>query len=190
MIDPHKEYTLLEAAKAVLAHVEDETAWRHGSQCTLCFSYRKALRDAIERHEKHFRALVDSRDFWMKAAKDENEKVIELNDMLVAKKKSNDDYHKALEARVAELEALLPKPVTPPIAPPKWKVGMKVRYRDDAEFGWAKGQYGVINELRKEYRGKAGNEYQVFYTHPMHGDKVYKGASYWTTPADVDWVQE
>lgn len=104
MIDPHKEYTLLEAAQAVLTHVEDETARRMGTQCTLCFSYRKALRDAIERHEKHFRALVDSRDFWMKAAQDESEKVVELNDMLVAKKKSNDDYHKALEDENARLK--------------------------------------------------------------------------------------
>lgn len=134
MIDPHKEYTLLEAAKAVLAHVEDETAWRHGSQCTLCFSYRKVLRDAIER---------------------------------------------------AQLDPLY-RP--DPIAPPKWEVGMKVRYRNDADWAWSKGAYGVINEIRKDYIGLPGNEYQVFYTHPMRGDKVYKDASYWTTPADVDWV--
>lgn len=47
-----KEYSLLEAAKAVLAHVEDESLPRMpDSQCTLCFTYRKMLREAIEREE-------------------------------------------------------------------------------------------------------------------------------------------
>jgi hypothetical protein len=38
-------------AKAVLDHVEDVDAPRVDSQCTLCYSYRSMLREAIERAE-------------------------------------------------------------------------------------------------------------------------------------------
>lgn len=38
---------MLAAMEAVLAHVEDEGIRRVSNQCTLCFSHRKLLRDAI-----------------------------------------------------------------------------------------------------------------------------------------------
>jgi len=38
---------MLDALNAVLSHVEDESAKRVNGQCTLCFSYRKMIREAI-----------------------------------------------------------------------------------------------------------------------------------------------
>lgn len=43
---------LLDVRKAVLNHVEDESVKRVGSQCTLCFSYRKMMCEAITRAEQ------------------------------------------------------------------------------------------------------------------------------------------
>jgi hypothetical protein len=39
--------TMLDALKTVLTHVEDDQVSRVGSQCTLCYTYRKIMRDAI-----------------------------------------------------------------------------------------------------------------------------------------------
>ena len=39
--------TVEEAAQAVLWHVEDANAVRVNGQCTLCFTYRQMLRDAL-----------------------------------------------------------------------------------------------------------------------------------------------
>jgi hypothetical protein len=38
---------LLEALKAILAHVEDDTLTRVNGQCTLCYSYRRLAREAV-----------------------------------------------------------------------------------------------------------------------------------------------
>jgi hypothetical protein len=48
---PGPQTDLIDAAKRVLDHVENEAVERVGGQCTLCFSYRKLLRDAIARAE-------------------------------------------------------------------------------------------------------------------------------------------
>ena len=39
----------LTALEGVLAHVEDTTVWRIGSECTLCKTHRDTIRAAIER---------------------------------------------------------------------------------------------------------------------------------------------
>lgn len=43
---------LLEALKSVLSHVENEDVKKVSDQCTLCYSYRKMVRDAIARAEQ------------------------------------------------------------------------------------------------------------------------------------------
>ena len=43
---------MLEALRAVLAHVEDEDAPRVGGQCTLCKTYRDMIRAAIAKAER------------------------------------------------------------------------------------------------------------------------------------------
>lgn len=40
---------LYDAARQVLAHVEDEHVERINGQCTLCYTYRKLLRDALQK---------------------------------------------------------------------------------------------------------------------------------------------
>lgn len=68
--------------------------------------------------------------------------------------------------------------------PPKWKVGMRVRFITDSEWGWAKGEEATIRQLRGECHTRQANEYQVFWTEPDKG-----GARWWTTPADVEWIK-
>lgn len=98
----------------------------------------------------------------------------------------------ALERELGEArKALKPYIKVPPISPPYWKVGMKVRFRESQEWAWSKGKFGVVNARRKECIKKPGSEYQVFYTHPLNQDgTVDTGYSWWTTPNDVDWIDE
>ena len=67
--------------------------------------------------------------------------------------------------------------------PDQWEVGMEVEWTRDKEWGPSKGTKGVIAELRDEYSGRLGYEYQVFYVRPKSG-----GGTFWTTPDDVKLV--
>ncbi len=49
---PQLGVELLEVAKRVLAHVENEDIIRIDNQCTLCHSFRMLLHDAIEKIEE------------------------------------------------------------------------------------------------------------------------------------------
>lgn len=72
--------------------------------------------------------------------------------------------------------------------PKKWEVGMRVRFLRDSEWTWGAGSEATVVELRDEYEGRPGDQYQVFYTSP---DPI-EGSSYhpiwWTTPDDVELV--
>lgn len=68
---------------------------------------------------------------------------------------------------------------------------MKVQYREWKDWAWDAGEFGVIVELRDEYKNTKGSEYQVFYTRHLKKDgTIYMGGIFWTTPQDVDWTGE
>jgi len=69
--------------------------------------------------------------------------------------------------------------------PDQWRVGQKVRYVSNKDWAWNKGGIAYILELRDEYKGLSADEYQVFYT----GSKKGSG-TYWTTPDDVELIEE
>ncbi len=70
--------------------------------------------------------------------------------------------------------------------PDTWKVGQKVRYITRNEWAWDKGQLGVVISLKDEFRGQPAGKYQHFYTRPIG----YTGGFYWTTPDDVELVED
>lgn len=53
----------------------------------------------------------------------------------------------------------------------------------DKEWAWSAGMEATIVELRNEYKDRKADEYQVFYAEPDSG-----GATWWTTPDDVELV--
>ena len=67
--------------------------------------------------------------------------------------------------------------------PLKWKKGLRVRFLRDQDWAWSKGTEATVVALDKDYKGKLGNEYQVFWTEPDDGR-----AMWWTTPNDVELV--
>lgn len=79
----------------------------------------------------------------------------------------------------------LPQPPSPPKAPAVWKVGMKVRYRHDSEWAWDAGDVGVIIGFQTNER--KNHPRLVFYTN-QNGKK--DSSWFYTTPADVDWIEE
>lgn len=75
-------------------------------------------------------------------------------------------------------------------APDRWEVGMEVRYREDKDWAWAKGDTGFVCEVRDEYKDTPGNEYQVFYTTTPPCEGYPEGfGNFWTTPEDVEWIK-
>lgn len=68
--------------------------------------------------------------------------------------------------------------------PKKWKVGMRVRFLNSQEWGWAKGSEATVKKLSDECDKKAGHEYQVFWTVPDSGFGIW-----WTTTDDVELVE-
>ena len=70
--------------------------------------------------------------------------------------------------------------------PPKWKVGMRVRYLRAGEWTWNKGTLATITKLDHNFKDCAADVYQVFWTSPVGAP----GLSWWTTPEDVEWVPE
>lgn len=68
--------------------------------------------------------------------------------------------------------------------PEKWKHGMRVRFLHNKDFAWQAGSEATIIRLSKECHQRKASEYQVFWTEPDGG-----GASWWTTPDDVEWVK-
>lgn len=71
--------------------------------------------------------------------------------------------------------------------PNKWRVGQKVRYITQSEWGWDRGNVAWITEVRPEYKDKFAGEYQVFYT---SYNPEGKGGRYWTTPEDVELIED
>lgn len=94
------------------------------------------------------------------------------------KVKELDDEQKSLNSRYKDLFDNRPLPSV-------WKVGQKVRYLQNSEWAWIKGGTAYVKELRPEYEGKPAKEYQVFYTGPKG-----KGGIFWTTPEDVELVED
>ncbi len=97
------------------------------------------------------------------------------------------DDKKAIGAKISALleearEAFNSRPL-----PKQWKVGQKVRYLRSSEWAWNEGEIAYVVQLRDEYKGKKASEYQVFYT---GSDKGGKGGTYWTTPTDVELVED
>ncbi len=92
--------------------------------------------------------------------------------------------HEELKANAAKREARIfnSRPL-----PKVWKVGQKVRYIRDSEWAWYKGNIGYVVELRDEYKGRPASEYQVFYTCT---DKDAKYGRFWTTPEDVELIED
>lgn len=87
-----------------------------------------------------------------------------------------------LERQAAELRKQADRKL-----PEFWRVGQKVRYLQDREWAWSKGGEAEVIELRKEYSKTPGHEYQVFYTGNPNSDF---GGRYWTTPDDVELVED
>lgn len=75
--------------------------------------------------------------------------------------------------------------------PDKWQLGDIVRFITDNEYGWRKGEFGIINTLAPKYSNRRADEYQVFWTHILdsNGNFSKTGGSYWTTPDDVIFVK-
>lgn len=71
------------------------------------------------------------------------------------------------------------------LLPDSWRVGQKVRYLNSSEFAWSRGDIAYVLKLRDEYKGRPAAEYQVFYT-----GVPSTGCSYWTTPNDVELVED
>lgn len=71
--------------------------------------------------------------------------------------------------------------------PNKWRVGQKVRYITQSEWGWDRGNVAWVIEIRPEYKDKFAGEYQVFYT---SYNPEGKGGRYWTTPDDVELIED
>lgn len=68
--------------------------------------------------------------------------------------------------------------------PDKWRLGQKVRYLRDSEWAWAKGEIAYVKGFR-EHADLPAAQYQVFYTGPGGRD-----FSFWTTPDDVELVED
>lgn len=69
--------------------------------------------------------------------------------------------------------------------PKTWEIGQRIRYITTNECVWDAGDIGYVVAIRDEYRGKKASDYQVFYTGGKTG-----GARLWTTPNDVELVEE
>lgn len=94
-----------------------------------------------------------------------------------------DRLAKAKELR-AEAERLEKEAFDTRTLPPKWKIGMRVRFLRPKEWAWSAGSEATVTRLSPECRDRAASEYQVFWTSPDGG-----GATWWTTPSDVEWVE-
>ena len=66
--------------------------------------------------------------------------------------------------------------------PDFWREGQKVRYLNDRQWCWKKGETGVVIKVPKEFIGKLASEPQWFIT---SGGKWYPGRHH-TTPSDVE----
>lgn len=67
--------------------------------------------------------------------------------------------------------------------PDFWRVGQLVRFLDNGEWSWSKGNVWRVVEVANPERPAA--QYQVFWTSPPCGDGVF-----WTTPRDVELVED
>ncbi len=70
--------------------------------------------------------------------------------------------------------------------PDFWRVGQKVRYLTNSDWAWHRGNEGTVVALRDDCKGKPAHEYQVFYTGV--GPDCY--GQYWTTPSDVELIED
>lgn len=87
---------------------------------------------------------------------------------------------KALREEAQKLEAEDAR-----LLPTKWKIGMRVRFLRHKEWAWSSGLEATVVKLSNECKHKNGRDYQVFWTEPDGG-----GAIWWTTPDDVELVQQ
>lgn len=63
---------------------------------------------------------------------------------------------------------------------------MKVQYREEREWAWGAGSFGVIDHLADDHE-RTG----VFYTrHLLKDGTIYQGGIFWTNSNDVDWTGE
>lgn len=74
--------------------------------------------------------------------------------------------------------------------PARWRVGMRVRFLENRDWAWSRGQEAIITELSENCQDKAADEYQVFWTTPADPDRLSFQPVWWTTPADVEFVGE
>lgn len=72
--------------------------------------------------------------------------------------------------------------------PDFWRKGQKIRYITTQEWAWSKGNIAYVHGLHDEYKDRkfSAGDYQVFYT----GPKGKSHPSYWTTPDDVELVED
>jgi hypothetical protein len=84
--------------------------------------------------------------------------------------------------------------MSPKMLPKTWQVGHKVRMLADKDFAWNKGDIMYIVNISDEYRNTPADRYQVFST--SHSPDVSDGRRwtipdrFWTTPNDVEWIDE
>jgi hypothetical protein len=87
------------------------------------------------------------------------------------------DWHAAESQRLKQ-EAFDERPL-----PDRWRVGQKVRMITDTEWAWRKGAIMIIVGLHTKYD-------DVFYTSPLDYETNPHAGSYWTTPEDVELVED
>lgn len=93
-------------------------------------------------------------------------------------------WAKAIETALASEEA----PTKPLRHPDRWKIGMRIRYVRDMEYGPSKGTTGRVIRLHDDHMDRPGAEYQVFWTRP---DEDREGTTlFWTTPDDVELIED
>lgn len=80
----------------------------------------------------------------------------------------------------------MPPPPPPPRRPAQWEVGMRVRYLRNQEWGPSKGALGTIIGFKEGDEGRPADAYQVFY---VRADSMLT-SQFWTTPEDVELVEE
>lgn len=101
--------------------------------------------------------------------------------------KSMTDKNRIKQAEELERQAAKLRKQAERKLPDFWRVGQKVRYLEDREWAWSKGETAEVIKLRDEYKKTPGDQYQVFYTGNPKSDF---GGSYWTTPNDVELVED
>lgn len=69
--------------------------------------------------------------------------------------------------------------------PDKWRVGQIVRQVRGEGLGLPRGTIAYVHRLSDDCASKAATEYQVFWIGPKD-----KSSTWWTTPADVELVED